>query len=356
MRVVVLLLLLAQVAAAQTVHVGDDPAGDSSNQIVPGGDVGAVITNDRTDILSVSMSQSDAGIDVSLRLTTLPAGTSGYMYRVVWDVGEARYYTCYAVQWTGGTAEATQENVLGCSRFASNTQVGPATTADGIVLDGTTITWPVARSDMGGAGLADISLVHADSWFRGLSDCCVGATSQTQYMWNQADRGPDTDRWLLALADTAAPEPLLDVQVNATRATAPPGGWAAFNLTVVLANVSAPGNVSFALNADWERDGFDAAPYAGNATIERQLRVQVPADLPNGTHLVEVNVTAGNVTRLVELVLDVDAEAPSQPPAATAPPSDLPEPDASEDEPVEESPLPVVLPLLALVFVAVRRY
>lgn len=353
--VLIALLLCLPLASAQVFRAGEDAGGDSSNQIAPGADVGAAITNDRTDILYVDFEETETHLNVRLGLATSPAGTSGYLYRVVFDIGGTSYYTCWAVQYTGGDEQATQENVLGCSRFTSGTAVGPATRSAGIESGGGVVMWPVPRSAIGDAGLADIESSFADTWFRGVSNCCVGSTTNSQYMWNQADRAPDAGRYEdVYVLPQAALELNLTAQQN--RSSAPPGGLARFT---VNATASMAANVTFALTmadnttALWNTTGLEPWDGSGNVT-QRNITVMVPGDA-NGTYALWLTAKAGNVTASLELTIDVTPDAIGSFDPGAGGQDNATEEEVQDDPDAKDTPLPLWLVFAAILLARRRR-
>jgi hypothetical protein len=272
------------------------------------------------------------------------------------------------VQWTGGQASLSQENVLGCSRFTSDTAVGPTTSGSTLTTSGSAITWTLPRSSIGGAGLADLTATFGDTWFRGVSACCPGSTTNSQYLWNQADRGPDSGVWEIAYSPTvqAPPAPTVTVAITAVanRTAAPPGGFALYQLNVTATGAA---NMTFQVDGlNWTVQGLDSwdgrnatagdAMPGGNRTL-RDLVIEVPADAPNGTVAFEVHaLLAGNVTARLELVLDVDPTAAGF--SRTTPDDGADNEAVDEADTAEQSPGPglvVVMAGLAAAVHAVRR-
>lgn len=310
------MLVLAALAAAvqgQTVPAfvvaGTDAAGDSHNDVAPGADSGQ-FANARTDIRFVAFGEDDKTLYVKLGIGTQPSGTGGYMYHVLATAKGTIYSTCFAIQFTANAAEATQENTVGCSRFTGVTAVGPATTAAGVQRGdeegGAFVLWPVARTSVGGAGIADLTDISADTWFRGASNCCPGSTTQAQYVWNQADRAPDTGTFAIDPSLLAPPAPAfalaLEVAANVTKAEV--NGTAHFTLTVHIANGTAPDGTNVTLRILGLPDGWNVTFTPADLTVSGNASAAGAADgngtggnaTGNATGNSTGNATAGNGT------------------------------------------------------------
>lgn len=326
-------LVLLAAPAQGFLLVGQDPEGDGNHSVLGVADVGDTISDARTDILGLDVSGDDEQVTLRLRFAAAPAGTGGYMYRTVFEAGSTLYWTCWTVQWVGGAV--SEENVKGCSRFSEGTQVGPQVTGP-THLDGTGVfvastpgvergqvdgqeyvQWSVPRTEILGAGLADLRNVHADTWFRGGSLDDAGSTTDSKYHWSRSDLGPDDGFWSIQLPADA---PALNVTLNATAdgLTLAPGTSGAVTFAV---NATGAGNVSFSVEgapADWTVAPAEAnrtAPF--NTTLE--VQVSVPADAPAGVLEMALVARSGNETLasvplLVTVVeaegLDADAGEP----------------------------------------------
>src|ERR1041385_1111755 len=214
------------------------------------------------------------------------------------------YSVCYNVQFTGNQADLTQEDTLGCSRFTGATAVGPTTSgSDAVQLGdeegGSFILWPVPRADMGDASVADLSALSADTWFRGASTCCAPSTTQSQYLWNRADVGPDDGTWSIDPSLLVAPGPAFQLALDATanRTLAAANGTAQFTVQERVANGTAPNGTNVTLRTSHLPDGWNAtfAPenvtVAGNATTAANVTSN---ETGNGTGNATGNASASS--------------------------------------------------------------
>lgn len=296
------LVLVAMVLFAAPVHaldgyllVGEDPAGDNDHRLLDEVSVGGQISPGRTDLLGLDVAGDEETLTLRLRIAEAPAGTGGYLYRVGFTAGGSLYWACWTVQWVGG--QVSEENLKGCSRFTEGTQVGPEVTGP-THLDGTGvfapstpgvergqvdgqeyIQWVVARTEVMGAAVEDLSGLFTESWFRGGSLENAGSTTDSQYHWSRSDVGPDEGVWELVLAVS---EPL---NVTFTAPTGPsilaPGESVVLSYTV---NATGMGPVNFTLDgvpANWTV-ALDFANLTAPAMMALNVTVQVPMDAVEG--------------------------------------------------------------------------
>lgn len=386
------LMILAPLTPGSAVEadtftlIGDDPAGDSFNYVAPGADADAVVTSDRTDILSLSSAVDGDILYLKLGLTVLPAGSSGYMYAVFFDVGGTSYFTCYGTQWIGGAASV--ENVKSCSRFQEGTQVGAeivggedevSSGEPGVILeDGGFITWPVPLAAIGAAAGDEMTAVRAETWFRGVSDCCVGSQTDSQYYWNQADVAPDADAWTAMIGDQGAlPLPDLALTVDKAPSFVTAGEQVTINATLAASDVLPEGNhtiTSTIAGVDWT---VTLAPETitltpNNASTPVTLFLDIPSDFEAG----DVNVTwtlcyadppasedenaTGPACGTATLAMSVfEAPEPTlapNPEAEAAPAeAEAEEPEAPKEESLPAPGFAIVVGALAALAVAARR-
>jgi hypothetical protein len=314
--------------------VGEDPTGDARNYSAPGVDTGQFSTA-RTDIVSIEMANDGSVVQIKQNIGALPAGTGRYMYVVHFKVEGTSYFTCWNVAWIGGQANPPEaENTFGCSRFTGATQVGPATRAAGVQVataDGKNfVRWEVPKTaiKMGSADLPITDIV-GETWFGGAANGSP-STSQSMYIWNQADRAPNTDAWAYSLAPKAPALSLnLSIEPNATAVG--PGTAAQF-----AANVSLVGDglaeVNFTLQGlpeGWSVAGLEDNLSLGgdNQSVLVNFTVMPPADASNQSVNLTLNATslAAGVAS-VNLTILVDTSLLPPPPAATAKASSTPSP------------------------------
>lgn len=317
-------------AAVDPFLAGEDPADDAANHIAPGVDLDALVTAERTDIRGLVLGDDDGTLTVKLLIGTTPTGTSGYMYRVRFDHGGTEYFTCWNTQWFGGTQEV--ENIKGCSRFTSGTQVGPSLKADGVEVgsdgDGSYVLWPVSRADIAGAGVADLENVFADTWFRGVSDCCIGSTTDSRYYWNVADRGPDEGIWDYEVPSAGPADLDVSINVSAVESLALPADFTAevpFTLAVngthdglngTIALEGLDWNVTWA-NATEDGNGTFSVP-AGSTNVTVTADLDIPADAADQTFDAAVVATIEGMTTRQNVTFWVVSE----PPPGGPPPGD----------------------------------
>lgn len=297
--------------------VGEDAAGDATHYWVTGvADPSALFTPDRLDILALEMGLDGESLHVKLNIGTTPTGTSGYMYRVLFDVAGTTYFTCWNTQWVGGQHE--EENVLGCSRFGDGTQVGPDLKADGVdvdtVDDVSFVRWEVALDSIGEPTLGDtVANVMAETWVRGVSSCCAGSTTSSQYLWNRGDVGPDEGAWEYVLGGSAGDdESPLTLSLDRENQTTGPGSWLVYEVNATYGG-NETANLTFTATGP---DGWDATVVAAeNATLDgsnnttlTEVHVGVPEDADNGTYSVTVtSAVDGNVSTSLNITIVVDA-------------------------------------------------
>lgn len=305
--------------------VGEDPSGDSHNYSAPGADSGQFAVA-RTDILGLEMANDGDLVHFKLNIGTVPSGTGGYMYAVHFKVGESSYLVCWTVQFTGNQAQATQEDTLGCSRFTGETAVGPTTRADGVEVatadEKSFVRWEVAKSDIG-MDDADVPVTEivADTWFRGVSTCCPGSTTQTQYMWNKADMGPDAGAWAYSMTP-AAPPFSLSFSMEPKNATVGPAETLSVSL---MPNLTGNASVAFNWSIPDLPDGWNATfdlpngTLTGGQNVTHNLTILVPDDAENQTTNLTVLLTAeNNLTISANLTITIDTTL-APPPLTTSP-------------------------------------
>ncbi len=346
MRILIALLMtltmtaaMLPVAAAQTPTAFDlvveDAPEDAVNHVVTGVHVQCIppenptgqscttqLSTGKQDIVALSFATTADTLFVKLNTLATYAGTSSLIYTVFFTVDGTSYFTCWNVQSAGFTNnyQDVNENFdLGCSRFSlsgANTQVGPATRADGVVVGAEEgdihVLWPVARSEIGdpadGVVLTD---VYAETWNRGVNTDHAPSTSpQSGYVWNRADRAPDEGVATYPLGGFGPDVVPVDLAVDETNRTAGPGSRLVFSGSIGVVG-NATGNVSLDVAAPegWTTDlAVDASPNATTFEVE----VGVPETAENGSYNVTLDALVdGNVSASLNLTVIVDATLPA---------------------------------------------
>ncbi len=256
-------------------------------------------------------------LQVKLNVASSYKGTTLIMYAVHFKVAGAPYVTCWTVQSAGQTTSSNDinENSLGCSRFLGEAQVGPATRALGVetatdAAGRVYVRWEVPKESIGGS--AELTDIVADVWSRGVSTCCATnvASSQSQQMWNRADRAPNDGVWAY-VAGPAAAALSLNLTVEPNAMTTGPGQDAQFAATVSLVG---NGSTNASLAVEGLPEGWDAPVFSENLTFDAvnltrvvNVTIQVPANATNQTlnlTLVATSAEAGNVSANLTLTID----------------------------------------------------
>ena len=312
--------------------VGTDPSADAVLPFVTGVNWPACGTGfgcDKYDVRTLEMGADEEKVHFKLNVGAAYWGTGGILYAVHFTAAGKKYYTCWTIQSVGtsgsGTSVDVAENTLGCSRFTGETQVGPALRADGV--DASTaagkvwVRWEVAKSAIGGS--TEFTDIVTEIWARGVSTCCAtnAAGSQSQQLWNIADRGPNTGTWLHSLVK--APDLALNLTAEPAEQTVGPAGTAMVNVGLALVG-NGSANVTLTLEGlpeGWMGafggDNFTLDATVANATTN--LTVTIPEGAENQTVNVTILADAGNnVTANTTITIIVDTTiAPPAPSEAS---------------------------------------
>lgn len=333
-----LLVAFGPVASADLLAaydlVGEDPAGDAKNMIVPGNDATpTTLSRGKQDILSLEMANAGDVVHFKMNMAALYRGTSSLLFVVHFKVEGKAYLVCWNIQSAGTTDNsndvAEEMSSLACSRFTgSETRVGPTTRANGIQVasvDGKIfVRWEVPKSSIGNVESAGITDIVAETWNRGGNVDSAPATSpQSAYMWNRADRAPNEGTWAYSLAPPA-PSASVNLTVDPTNATVGPGSSVDLNVTASLVGNA---TVGYNLTADGLPEGWNATFAAPNGTLTPEanasstlLTVTVPGDAQNQSVAFNVSlVTDLNITvsYAVNITVDTTLAAPEPGPAAS---------------------------------------
>jgi hypothetical protein len=356
-------------------EVGTDPTGDAVFPLATGVNYPSCGTGfgcGKYDVTSLEMANDGDNLQIKVNVAASYAGTTMILYAVHFKAAGTSYFTCWTVQSAGTTTASNDvnENSLGCSRFLGETQVGPATRAAGVQAATDAqgryfVRWEIPKTAI--KEPTELTDIYVDVWSRGVSTCCAAnaGSSQSQQMWNVADRAPNTGTWAYSLAPKAPALSLnLSIEPNATAVA--PGTAAQF-----AANVSLVGDglaeVNFTLQGlpeGWTFAGLESNISLGgdNQSVLVNFTVTPPADASNQT----VNLTL-NATSLAAGVASVNFTLAADPsllppaPVATATASTPSPVGTAATAPTTESdkiPGPGALLLLAALagtVVAVRR-
>ena len=99
--------------------VGEDPAGDAKNMIVPGNDATpTTLSREKQDILSLEMANDGDKVHFKMNLGALYHGTSSLLYVVHFKVAGTAYMTCWNIQSAGTTTSSNdvQEDMSSMAR------------------------------------------------------------------------------------------------------------------------------------------------------------------------------------------------------------------------------------------------